>query len=43
LNRALVLEEATENNDVSPKEKRKKCESGHSQADHVIEPMETTS
>lgn len=43
LNRASVLEEATENNDVAPKVKRRKRESGHSQADRVFEPMETAS
>lgn len=42
-NRASVQEEATENNDVTPKVKRRKRESGHSQAVCVSELMETAS
>lgn len=43
LNRASFQEEATENNDGAPKVKRRKRESGHSQADRASDVIETVS
>lgn len=43
LNRASFQEEATENNDGAPKVKRRKRESGYSQADRASDVIETAS